>query len=197
MPLALRLSSLALVALLVACDKGNHGTTHGQQPSSASSEQGAMHGRHEAMHGHHAMGAPGGSASALDEVARVHGGAGPWAVAGYRMGQFALLKLGLDRQSFDLDVTHKGPLDPQYACIADGASASTGASVGKVNLRLQEAAAADLATVYKRKSTGQTITLRPTEAFKQRFLNVPRPELRKAGEQVIALRDDEVFETVP
>jgi hypothetical protein len=41
--------------------------------------------------------------TALAAVAFVHGGAGPWAVAGYRMGQAALARLGLSRQSFDLD----------------------------------------------------------------------------------------------
>lgn len=186
------LSRAALLALLLAsCSRGD-GAAHADGASAPSGH----HGHHGAMHG--AMpSASSPTASALAEVARVHGGAGPWAVAGYRMGQHALQKLGLDRQSFDLDVTHKGPLDPQYACIADGASASTGASVGKVNLRLQEAPAADLVTVYRRKSTGQSIALRPTAAFKQRFLDVPRPHLAQAGEQVMGLRDDEIFEAVP
>jgi formylmethanofuran dehydrogenase subunit E len=158
---------------------------------------GGCRGEHTEMHGHQAgmhHAAAAGSASPLDEVARVHGGAGPWAVAGYRMGSFALTKLGLERQSFDLDVTHHSPLSPQYACIADGASASTGASIGKVNLHLVEADAKAISTTYKRKSTGQEITLRPTEAFKQRFLDVPRPGLAAAGAQVLALKDEEIFE---
>jgi formylmethanofuran dehydrogenase subunit E len=147
-------------------------------------------------HGHKTEAAAAGSVSPLDEVARVHGGAGPWAVAGYRMGSFALTKLGLPRQSFDLDVTHHSPLSPQYACIADGASASTGASIGKVNLHLVEADAKAMSTTYKRKSTGQEITLRPTEAFKQRFLDVPRPKLMEAGAQVLTLKDEEIFEEI-
>jgi formylmethanofuran dehydrogenase subunit E len=112
------------------------------------------------------------------------------------MGQFALKKLDLSRQSFDLDVTHRGPLEPQYACVADGASAATGASLGKVNLRLEEAPVDGVVTVYTRKSTGQSVKLRPTEAFKRRFLDVPRPELARAGAQVLTLRDDEIFEEV-
>ncbi len=165
--------ALALALALVACERNHHGH-HGHQdtPGAAS------------------------SADPLAEVARVHGGAGPWAVAGYRMGQFALKKLGLSRQSFDLDVTHRGPLEPQYACVADGASAATGASVGKVNLRLEEAPADGLLTIYTRKSSGQSVKLRPTEAFKKRFLDVPRPELARAGAQVLTLQDDEIFEEV-
>lgn len=121
----------------------------------------------------------------------------PWAVAGYRMGQAALQKLGLARQSFDLDVTHRGPLEPQYACVADGASAATGASLGKVNLRLEAAPADGVVTVYKKKSTGQSVALRPTEAFRKRFLDVPREELGRAGAQVLSLKDEEIFEEVP
>ncbi len=133
----------------------------------------------------------------LDELARVHGTADPWSVAGYRMGQRALSLLGLPRQSDDLEVVHRGPLVPNYAAVADGASVATGASLGKVNLRLEEADVASVLTVYRRKSTGQTLALRPTEAFKQRFLNVPREQLRAAGGQVFALRDDEIFEIAP
>ncbi len=184
-------SVLALVALNVGCGKSD-GATGEPIAHDAPSASARMSG-HESSH---AM-AVSSTASALDEVARVHGGSGPWAVAGYRMGQYALTKLGLARQSFDLDVTHRGPLVPQYACVADGASAATGASLGKVNLRLEEADVASVLTVYRRKSTGQTLALRPTEAFKQRFLNVPREQLRAAGEQVLSLRDDEIFEEAP
>jgi uncharacterized GH25 family protein len=45
------------------------------------------------------------NAECLARVRDVHGGAGPWAVAGYRIGQRALKELGLPRQSFALSVT--------------------------------------------------------------------------------------------
>src|SRR5688572_29342232 len=60
----------------------------------------------------------------LGAVARIHGGAGPWAVAGYRMGEYALGVLGLEHGSFDLEVVHFTPREVQYACIADGAAAA-------------------------------------------------------------------------
>ena len=74
--------------------------------------------------------------TALGAVAAVHGGTGPWVVAGYRMGQFALARLGLPRGSFDLEVRHFAPHEVQYSCIVDGAAAATGASLGKLNLAL-------------------------------------------------------------
>lgn len=46
---------------------------------------------------------------ALDRVALIHGGTGPFAVAGYRMGAAALKQLKLNRGSFDLEVIHHAP----------------------------------------------------------------------------------------
>jgi formylmethanofuran dehydrogenase subunit E len=133
--------------------------------------------------------------SGLDAVAAVHGGAGPWAVAGYRMGEYALHQLGLDRGSFDLDVRHQSPPEVQYSCIADGAAAATGASLGKLNLHWQEAAKPDTRTTYLKKSTGQSITLEVTPEFATRYADVPRPQLKAAGEEVMRLKDSEIFET--
>ena len=84
-----------------------------------------------------ASAAPARSASeeALARVAAIHGGAGPFAVAGYRMGERALTELSLARGSFDVEVEHTSPAQVQYSCIADGVAASTGASVGRLNLR--------------------------------------------------------------
>jgi formylmethanofuran dehydrogenase subunit E len=135
--------------------------------------------------------------AALRAIAAVHGGAGPWAVAGYRMAQRALQLLDLRPGSFDLEVRHYTPLDVQYSCIADGAAAATGASIGKLNLALEEVPRAELRTVYRRRSNGRSLTLRVTDVFAARFLNVPADRLASAGREVLHLRDDEIFDVVP
>lgn len=140
--------------------------------------------------------APGSIDARLADVARIHGAAGPWAVAGYRMGQYALKRLGLSAQSFDLEVIHHSPQEVQFSCIADGAAAATGASLGKLNLRLAEADEAHVTTTYRRPSTGATVTLRPTAAFRSRFQDVPRDQLLAAGRTVMELPEAEVFEEV-
>jgi len=84
----------------------------------------------------------------------------------------------------------------QYSCIADGAAAATGASMGKLNLSLASASAAETHTVYKRRSTGQTLDLRFTKSFSTRYLDVPLPQLAEAGREVMGLRDDDIFEVV-
>ncbi|KYF79477.1 hypothetical protein BE11_07455 [Sorangium cellulosum] len=158
----------------------------------------AGHAGHD--HGH-AHGRPAAGAQAQDEelraVAAIHGGAGPWAVAGYRMGRHALAKLGLPAKSFDLEVVHHSPRNVQFSCIADGAAAATGASLGKLNLSLVEASEAGVETTYRRRSTGQSVTLRPSGAFRARFRDVPRDGLEAAGREVLSLPDAEVFEEVP
>ena len=137
------------------------------------------------------------SSDKLQAVAAIHGGAGPWAVSGYRMGEYALRALGLERGSFDLEVTHFTPQEVQYSCIADGAAAATGASLGKLNLGLRDATPPETRTTYRRKSSGQSITLRVTPGFRQRFADVPRERLAAAGQEVLGLSDAEIFEVVP
>jgi len=151
-------------------------------------------------HGGHSHPPPSEERASIDDdlrrVEAIHGGAGPWAVAGYRMGQFALRKLGLERASFDIEVHHRSPREVQFSCIADGAAAATGASVGKLNLTLEDADREHVQTVYLRRSTGQSVVLRGTGAFAARFRDVPREDLGRRGREVMLLRDEEIFEEV-
>lgn len=133
----------------------------------------------------------------LAEVSRAHGGAGPWAVAGYRMGKHALSRLGLSYGSFDLEIIHYTPREVQYSCIADGAAAATGASLGKLNLMLADAPAPHTHTVYRNRTTGASVTLRTTAPFAARFGDVPRERLAEAGREVMGLEDRDIFEDVP
>ena len=125
-----RFGSIVVIASLLA------GCASAPPPSASRSpiEQGETETERESGHGHghgHGHGQNehrhGPTVASIDErlaeVARIHGGAGPWAVAGYRMGEHALKELGLERGSFDLVVTHFSPKEVQYACIADGAAA--------------------------------------------------------------------------
>ena len=134
--------------------------------------------------------------AALLAIRAVHGGAGPWVVAGYRMGRFALAKLGLPHGSFDLEVVHHAPLEVQYSCIADGAAAATGASLGRLNLSLEPAEPQATRTTYKNRATCLLNDTATTEKFALRYMSVPRPQLSAAGEEVLHLPDAEVFQEV-
>lgn len=133
----------------------------------------------------------------LDQVAAVHGGAGPFAVAGYRMAQHALEVLALEPGSFDLDVEHHSPRAVQFSCIADGAQAATRVSVGKLSLRWVEAPQEATRTIFLKRSTGQKLVLQPTAAFVKAFINLPHEKARENGRKVLALPDAQIFEVAP
>jgi hypothetical protein len=139
-------------------------------------------------------------ADCLERVAAVHGAAGPWAVVGYRIGERARKDLDLPRHSFDLFVVHRAPAEVQFSCVVDGLQASTGASLGKLNLKFEEQPrkAADvvpaLSTVVEdRKSHRRlTFTLKPDLA--RSILDLPFGRLAAEGRRVAALPDDAIFE---
>jgi formylmethanofuran dehydrogenase subunit E len=131
--------------------------------------------------------------SALAQIAFVHGGTGPFAVAGYRMGERALKELKLPRGTFDLEVVHMTPNEVQYSCIADGAQAATGVSVGKLNLKLVKAQAKDVETIIRDKKSGQTVIFRLNPEFLQRYLNLSHDKLADAGKKVLTLPDEQIF----
>ncbi len=126
-------------------------------------------------------------------MANIHGEAGPFAVAGYRIGERALKELGLPRGSFSLEVVHKTPFRVQWSCVADGVQAATGVSVGKLNLWLEKAPVRDMQTIVRNRKTGKELVFRLQPQFVERFLNLPEDELEAAGQQILSLSDDQIF----
>ncbi|MBX6312707.1 MAG: formylmethanofuran dehydrogenase subunit E family protein [Isosphaeraceae bacterium] len=133
------------------------------------------------------------SAECLARVKEIHGAAGPWAVAGYRMGERALRELGLSKHAFTLEVVHRCPAQVQYSCVADGLQAATGASPGKLNLRVEEAAAGAMKTFIRDKKSGRLLTFTLKPEFVRSVVNLPHERLEAEGRRVAGLADDEVF----
>ncbi len=129
----------------------------------------------------------------LEDVRAIHGMPGPWAVAGYRMGQRALRELGLPRGSFDLDVTHESPQKVQYTCIADGVQAATGASAGKLNLHLRDAEPNNMRTAFVRKSTGKRVVIELSDAARERMMDVPYEQLETEGRVIAGMPEGDLL----
>lgn len=129
----------------------------------------------------------------LEDVRAIHGMPGPWAVAGYRMGQRALRELGLPRGSFDLDVIHESPQKVQYTCIADGVQAATGASAGKLNLHLRDAKAENMRTAFVRKSTGKRVVIELSDAAKEQMMDVPYEQLETQGRVIAGMPEGDLL----
>ncbi|MEW5743192.1 MAG: formylmethanofuran dehydrogenase subunit E family protein [Myxococcota bacterium] len=132
----------------------------------------------------------------LDAIAAIHGEAGPWAAAGFRMATFAMERLGVTAGKGDLLVEHRSPRAVQFSCVADGAQAATKASVGKLSLSWSEVPLEKMETVFTRPSTGARVVLRPSKRFVEAFLNAPREKARENATKVLALPDADVFEIV-
>lgn len=128
---------------------------------------------------------------AIVRTALIHGLPGPFAVAGYRMGEFALRRLGLPRGSMDLDVTHYSPAKVQRSCVIDGLQAATGASLGKMNLHRIDSA--ETYSLVKNCKTGQTLRFDLTEAVLKANLDLPYNKLYAAGLRVAKMKEPEVF----
>ena len=88
---------------------------------------------------------------------------------------------------------HKGPLQVQYSCVADGWQAATGVSAGKLNLHIVEVPINDTETLIQNKKTGESLVFRLRREFLGKYLNVPKEKQAQAGREVAGLADDQIF----
>lgn len=132
----------------------------------------------------------------LESVGRIHGEAGPFATAGYRIGERALKELGMKRGSFMLEVVHHSPKDVQFGCVADGLQAATGVSAGKMNLLMEVASRDHLHTVVRDKKSGKVLLFRLTPKFMRKFLNQSPQHAQKHSLEILRMADEEIFSVV-
>ncbi|WP_165227555.1 formylmethanofuran dehydrogenase subunit E family protein [Aquisphaera insulae] len=135
-------------------------------------------------------------ASASEVIAKVldaHGHVGPWAVVGYRMGQRALEDLHLPRHSKSLSVVHYTPLQFKFTCAADGLMAVTGATPGKMNIRLEECPISDLRTVVADRSTGRVLTFKILPERAHELAGVAPTQLDAMSRRFADLPDEAIF----
>ena len=96
----------------------------------------------------------------VQAAAQFHGHLGPAIVVGVRMGAAGLNAVKAQGY-FDIEVTAQGPFTgPPQSCILDGLQLSTGATLGKHNLKV--VVADDYVVTMKNKRTGTTAEIRPT-----------------------------------
>lgn len=126
-------------------------------------------------------------------IRRVHGDTRPAAVAGYRIGENILDIFKLKPGSRDLHVIVHTPLDLNYAGLADGIQAATGASIGKLNLAIREAPASRLQAVFVNLATGQSLRVHFTPAFLQVLAKPSGKGADSTGPRVATMPDDRVF----
>ena len=135
-------------------------------------------------------------ASASEVIAKIldaHGHIGPWAVVGYRMGQRGLEELHLPRHSKSLLVVHYTPLEFKFTCAADGVMAVTGATPGKMNIRLEQCLLSELRTVITDRSTGRVLTFRILPERARELAGVTPAQLDAMSRRFAELPDEAIF----
>lgn len=129
----------------------------------------------------------------LAELKEIHGGIGPFVVAGYRIGKRALKELPAQPGAFTLLVQHYCPAEVQWSCIVDGLQASTHTSLGKLNLERITADKTQMRSVITNRKTGKQVIVRLSDTFLRRFLNTPMEQLEAKAKETVMLSDEEIF----
>ena len=130
------------------------------------------------------------------EIAAVHGTADAFAVAGYRMARAALLRLHMRPGDADLALTYRAPRERPYASTLDGIFAGAGVSLGHLELSVIDGAPEDIEIKFRRNSTKEEVAFSLLPQFVVQF--VATPELRRldAGQHVLRMKDEEIFQDV-
>lgn len=124
-----------------------------------------------------------------------HGHLGPYVVAGLRLGRYALRRLQADPH-FGIEAEVYCPDAPPPSCALDGIQFSSGCTLGKRNLRHH--VAEGVTAVFRKRSTGETLTvrLRP-EAIAQAVEVMKRADDVAGAAFVEGLSDEELIEELP
>jgi len=111
----------------------------------------------------------------LAYAAQFHGHLGPWATAGLRAGMAARRAVKAEGY-FDVDVVVEGPLvKPPQSCFLDGLQVSTGATLGKRNLKWVKTD--KIVVRVKNTRTGKVAEVRPTPELMRLVTSFkPRPK---------------------
>lgn len=131
------------------------------------------------------------SVLSIEEAARLHGHLGPWLVLGYRIGLRALEIL--EARHSDLLCTAYLPLKTPYTCALDGIQASTGCTLGKLNLKVNEYPESDINFVFERKDNRKKVVFKLKEGVPT-FLRelIDKLGVEEAAKKVLSMNLQEV-----
>jgi formylmethanofuran dehydrogenase subunit E len=123
-----------------------------------------------------------------------HGHLGPYALAGVRLGRYAVEKLQAERH-FGIEADVYCPDPPPPSCFMDGIQWSTGCTLGKRNIRHHVADVVEARFVNKR--TGESVRLRLKAEAINRAVEVMKQHGDEAGAAALdALSDAELLEEI-
>lgn len=128
----------------------------------------------------------------LELAKRFHGHMGPNLVIGMKMGNYAVKTLGISNH-FGINVEVYCPGEPPVSCMIDGIQLSTGATMGKTNIK--HIVSDDIVkAIFTNTKTGASVILAPTIDIG----DISLAWYNEVGEDEASLRvwqlpDDQVF----
>lgn len=130
----------------------------------------------------------------LQMLRAIHGKIDPWAVAGFLMGERALIELDLPYGSDDFLAVEHGPKKLPYTAMLDGLQAATGATVGKLNLKMTEAPSEELHCEFFKLSTGKGVTYRLNEDILAKLMAVEGHDAESLAVHMMTMSAEELFD---
>lgn len=131
-----------------------------------------------------------------DQIERMHGHVGPWNVLGWRIGKAALREFKTEWGRHELDIICYVPISTPYSCMADGLVIGTGNTLGRLDLRLAEAASLDFIHVCVRRKDGEgpILTFKPKISYLKHIGAPKLEELEKLSRQCSRMSESDLFE---
>ena len=126
----------------------------------------------------------------LEYVERFHGHLGPYAIIGYRMGLIACEKLGKD--PFEKKVTVSTGTTPPLSCIIDGIQLSSGCTLGKGNIHVDNSLQ-PVAEFNNKKGDHLKISLRKN-VWDELETNVTLDNIHLYSKDIYQRTDSDLFE---
>ena len=125
----------------------------------------------------------------LKKIEGFHGHIGPYVVIGYRMGKIACRKL--NDNPFSKKVKIMTGTKPPLSCIIDGIQISSGCTLGKGNIKIQDKKK-PIAIFKDKKGKQITITLKK-DIYEEIETAVRDEELIKYSEEIYKKPEEEIF----
>ncbi|KYK35626.1 MAG: formylmethanofuran dehydrogenase subunit E family protein [Theionarchaea archaeon] len=128
--------------------------------------------------------------SFIQQAKAFHGHLGPYLVLGLRMGLLA--KNTLNGDPFTLKAEIHTQKTPPWSCILDGIQFSSGCTLGKGNIQVQEDN--DIYGIFYKDS--QTVKIEIKKEILDSIPHIPREELESYALQLATQKDKDLFDVI-
>lgn len=130
----------------------------------------------------------------LKTARNFHGHLGPWLVLGLLMGEYGIKKISA-RKFFGLEVKVSGLNKKPRSCLIDGLQLSTGATLGKGNIKVNGLKIILVKFMNQKNKKSIAVSLRP-EILKDLEKNMSHREAELMAARIYKMKPEELFSKI-